>query len=998
MTKFIKSIKAVSAVICATAMLLPNAATAYAATSANSSNSDFKLVSKSYSDVYDGNVLVYSHKKTGAKVVFIQNDDNDKGFSIAFHTPSEDNTGVAHIIEHSVVCGSKELRSNSLFFDMRSDGYLTDANATTASDSTLYYFSTLNEKQLYGYMDVTLDCCFDSAFLYDKNYFYREGWHYELDNYSTKSPLEANGIVYSEMKGYDQPTETLMSETNKLIFKGTGLENYSGGNPDNITDLTYEQAVNFYNNYYTPSNSTALVYGNANVSKSLSLLDKYYDKFSVRKGTDVESDKELDIKTGSCVLANRTYPYSFSTDGANYLCYAFAMPESIVNGDFTKNLAALDMMSSYLNNPNMPLMKNLYASGLATSFYAEVSTMDGWPTIYFLAGDSVKNGAAKFKKIVDKSLDEISSEGLDKETINGYLKQFDYECDIDSADFGVNPDNKFAALNLLFAASAYEDTELFDYTSDYSKLTASYIEDCFKNYVITSKSKSLISLTPEIGGIEREEKEQLAKLAKIKKNMTNAELKQVIKTQKDIETINEIKPSDKTIQKLSVVKADDINYNEKIYATGSSTISNGKLYTAYVDDADAVYTEIEFDLSDMSFEEIYYLSEYLNMIGFGTESSSSSEISSKVNKYFYNSSLAISSKVGESNFVPVLSIGYYTRKEYYKEALELMLDMGLNTKLEGNENYIKTNAANLYSYYFSESNIMNRMELDSKSDLIQTYAFYSDFYGKKGEKCAQKIYKQSVSDMTGLISKMESVRKKAVKTAGISVTLIGSKNDISDCKLILNKALKKLPVGVSTPTSYKLKNGDDRVRSYIYDYSTVDNIYINYPLYSSAGISEGAAATANCLLTSKYFLPEIRFSHGAYSVYAGYSNGWMTWVSYSDPDFTDTLNIFKGAGDFLRSGKYDKNDVETAKIAAISRYTIPSNSYDTAYNQLIFSIYDMDKNYNEKIVKEIKATDIEQIKDFAAVADQIYTYGDIFVMTTSQKSDENDEIFDAVID
>ena len=342
--------------------------------------------------------LIYKHKKTGAKVAVISNEDVKKTFSIAFKTPVVNDKGVAHIVEHSVLCGSKKYNCKDPFVELCKGSLQLYLNAQTESGLTYYPIVTYNDKEFHNIMDVYLDSVFHPNIYKDENIFKREGWHYELN--SEDDDIKVNGIVYNEMKGiYSDFGIYLADSVNKSLFKNDFYSNSFGGDPEYITDLTYEDFLEFHSKYYHPSNCHIYMYGDMNFKEELEFIDKEYLSNFEYKEIDLCSFGSREIEV--CKDLESYYPISKNEDENNktILSYNFNINNTLL--DMKKQIAAA-MIINVLTDPASPLIKNLNNNG----FYAPTpTTIPSIDTILCIMNlNSNKEDKDKFVSVVQNSL------------------------------------------------------------------------------------------------------------------------------------------------------------------------------------------------------------------------------------------------------------------------------------------------------------------------------------------------------------------------------------------------------------------------------------------------------------------------------------------------------------------------------------------------------------------------------------------------------------------
>ena len=253
--------------------------------------SKYQLIKESYIEEVNSNVKFLKHIKSGARVLLLENDDNNKVFTIGFRTPPTNDTGVPHILEHSTLCGSKKFPVKDPFIELLKSSLNTFLNAMTFPDKTIYPVASCNEKDFKNLMEVYMDAVFYPNVYIHEEIFKQEGWHYELENID--SDIIYNGVVYNEMKGaFSSPDGILGRESLNALFPDTAYGVESGGNPDDIPTLTYEKFKEFHKKYYHPSNSYIVIYGNSNMEERLEWLDKEYlshfDKIDIESSLTVQ--------------------------------------------------------------------------------------------------------------------------------------------------------------------------------------------------------------------------------------------------------------------------------------------------------------------------------------------------------------------------------------------------------------------------------------------------------------------------------------------------------------------------------------------------------------------------------------------------------------------------------------------------------------------------------------------------------------------------------------
>ncbi|MFW5906291.1 MAG: insulinase family protein, partial [Desulfobia sp.] len=368
----------------------------------------FILQRESKVEEVNGMARIFEHEKSGARLLHLETDDDNKVFSIFFRTPPPDNTGVAHILEHSLLCGSRKFPSKEPFLELLKGSLNTFLNAMTFSDKTGYPVASRNEKDFFNLMDVYLDAVFYPRIYDKKEIFLQEGWHYELN--SPEDQLTYNGVVYNEMKGaFSSPEQTLFRKIEHSLFPDTpyGLE--SGGDPEEIPKLTYEQFIDFHRAYYHPSNSFIYLYGDGDLDSQLAFLNEnYLADFS--KAAEPRSSISLQKPFSSRKEISESYPVSReeSTEEKTYLALSFVTTEVTE----IKTIFGLSILIHILlQTPASPLKKALLEAELGKDILSSFESEIRQPIFSVIVKNSDPGKKEPFLQTFRDTLEKLVREG-----------------------------------------------------------------------------------------------------------------------------------------------------------------------------------------------------------------------------------------------------------------------------------------------------------------------------------------------------------------------------------------------------------------------------------------------------------------------------------------------------------------------------------------------------------------------------------------------------------
>ena len=413
------------------------------------------------------------HKKSGARIALIENDDDNKVFSIAFRTPPKDSTGLPHILEHSVLCGSKEFPAKDPFVELVKGSLNTFLNAMTYPDKTVYPIASCNDQDFQNLMHVYMDAVFYPNIYESDKTFRQEGWSYELED--PDGELKYNGVVYNEMKGaFSSPDGVLDRMILNSLFPDTSYSNESGGDPDAIPSLTYEDFLNFHRKYYHPSNSYIYLYGDMDMEEKLQWLDeKYLSRF---EKAEIDSEIRLQKPFDEPVEWKRYYSIAAneSEEMNTYLSYNKVIGTSL---DEKLYLAFSILDYALLSAPGAPLKKALTDAGIGHDILGSYDNGIYQPTFSVIAKNAEESQKEEFVRVIESTLEKIVKEGIDPDALTAGINYHEFR--YREADFGSYPKGLMYGLQMF-------DSWLYDEESPFLHIEALDTFAFFKEQISNS--------------------------------------------------------------------------------------------------------------------------------------------------------------------------------------------------------------------------------------------------------------------------------------------------------------------------------------------------------------------------------------------------------------------------------------------------------------------------------------------------------------------------------
>lgn len=519
--------------------------------------SGFRLDRIERIDEINGTAYEMKHEKSGARLIYIDSPDTNKVFNIAFRTTPQDSTGVAHIMEHSVLCGSRKFPLKEPFVELVKGSLNTFLNAMTYPDKTMYPVASKNDKDFHNLMDVYLDAVFYPRAAKDPEIMMQEGWHYELD--SVDDELTYKGVVFNEMKGvYSSPDSVLERELMHSLFPDTTYGVDSGGNPDNITDLTYEKFKKFYDVYYHPSNSYIFLYGTMDIEEQLRFInDEYLSHFDAIE-IDTEVTEQAPFKEGKVI----TYPYSVgsdeSTDNRTLHAFSYVLPDVTPE----QSLAFEVLTHALLTSPAAPLKQALVKAGIGSDVSGYYLDSIRQPIWVVQASGSNMDKQGQLQEIVESTLQQFCKDGIDKELLEASLNSIEFT--LRESDFGGRPIGLAYIIrmmdNWLYGKDPIELLHYEEALVNIRKgLQGSYFEDLIRHSLLDNHHKSLVSLYPEQGLQDKKDADVKEQLAAIKASMSQDELEGIVEQTKRLKLRQETPDSEEALATIPLLELSDLS-------------------------------------------------------------------------------------------------------------------------------------------------------------------------------------------------------------------------------------------------------------------------------------------------------------------------------------------------------------------------------------------------------------------------------------------------------
>lgn len=946
----------------------------------------------------DGFIL--RHKKSGARIAILSNNDDNKVFYIGFRTPPEDETGVPHIIEHTTLCGSKKFPVKDPFIELAKGSLNTFLNAMTYPDKTVYPVASCNDQDFKNLMDVYLDAVFNPNITKYEEIFKQEGWHYELTGKDDE--LKINGVVYNEMKGaYSSPDEVLSSQIYRSLFPDNTYSKDSGGNPEYIPKLTYEAYLDFYHKYYHPSNSYIYLYGDMDVVERLEWLDKEYLSLYDYKKVNSEINKQPAFDEIKNVEAQYSITMDDSQENKTYLSY-----NRVVGDTLDKMLyQAFDVLDyALVSSPGAPVKQALIDAGIGGDVYGSYDAGILQPVFSFVAKNANASQADEFESIIENTLKEVVKIGINKEALLAGINSSEFK--FREADFGQFPKGLLFGLNCL-DSWLFDDMKPFihlECLGTFAKLRKAvdtdYFEKLIQEYLLDNTHGSSVTVKPKRGlGNEREE--ALAKeLSDYKASLSDEEIKKLIEDTEHLKKYQEEPSSDEDLRKLPMLTRADMKKNAMPFSNIEDELLDVKVVRHDIESNGIDYISFLFDAGDFAQNELGYLGFFTNALGLvSTEKYSYTDLANATNIYTGGISTGTASHPDikdRNNFVFKFEVKLKVLEKNLDKALELMEQMLLSSDFTDTKRLGELVAqikARLQANLSSSGHLVAAMRSMSS---FSRYALYQDeLKGVAFYRSICRIEKELSESPKSVSDKLTAIAKKLFARNRMLISFTGNNEAYSNAKPSLEKVITGFNKISATGNQAEVHFNTAKE-------AFIDASQIQYVAKTGDFICEGYEYTGalrllRIILSYDYLWINVRVKGGAYGCMNTFlRSGESYFVSYRDPNLSDTLDVYDRIPEYIKSFSPDERDMTKYIIGTFSALDTPMNPEAKGSRSLSAYLEGITYEQIQKERNEILNAQPEDIRRLADLVEAVLKKDSICVIGNENMIKESAGLFENV--
>lgn len=961
--------------------------------------SGYEIIEKR--EIADINSVSYlcRHKKTGARVALISNDDDNKVFYVGFRTPPKDSTGVAHILEHSVLCGSREFPVKDPFVELVKGSLNTFLNAMTYPDKTIYPVASCNEADFQNLMHVYLDAVFYPN-IYEKEAIFRqEGWHYEL---SEDGGLSINGVVYNEMKGaFSSPDDVLEREMMNSLYPHTTYGRESGGDPERIPDLSYEEFLDFHREYYHPSNCYIYLYGDMDMAEKLAFIDEHY--LSAFDAREVSSQIGLEPAFLTPNRVVKEYPLNEDEDEEEntYLSWNVAVADSL---DRELNVAFKILDYALCSAPGAPLKQALTDRRIGKDVYSQYENGIRQPYFSVVAKDTSMDREDAFLSTIREVLEELAEKGFDEKALLAGINYYEFK--YREADYGSYPKGLMYGLQIL-DSWLYDDGKPFvhieaneTFAELRRKVKTGYFESLVEKYLLHNSHVSVVILKPKCGmAAETEEALKKSLRGKMEK-MSPEELAQIRKKQEELEAFQETEDSREDLEKLPLLTRADLNKEARRFVNEERILNDTKLLFHPVFTNGIGYLRLIFFVKDIPQEYYSYIGILKGCLGLlNTENYKYGDLFNEMN-------LVTGGMAAVNNAYPniadtnqcIVTLELKTKALYenLEKAIRLMQEVILTSDF--------TDEKRLYEIIAEGKSRMQAQMISAGHSVAASRALsYGSVSGAISEELTGVDFyrltvrleahfdeeKQQLSDI------LQKLCRMIFRRENLMVDFVGEEDAIERLKEPVAQLCEKLHAGEVQRENYlpkvSKKNEGFMTSGQVQYVCRAGN-------FRRKGLPyHGSLRVLRVILGYEYLWVNVRVKGGAYGCMCNFGrSGESYFVSYRDPNLVKTIETYENAADAIAQFEADERTMTQYVIGAVSDLDMPMNPAAKGLHSLSAYMTGLTQEMVQRERDELLAAKPETIRGLAEYIKAFLSEDLLCVVGSANKVKDAENIFGKV--
>ncbi|OAY78579.1 Presequence protease 1, chloroplastic/mitochondrial [Ananas comosus] len=962
----------------------------------------FEKISEQTIDECKSTAVLYKHKKTGAGVLSVSNDDENKVFGIVFRTPPKNSTGIPHILEHSVLCGSRKYPLKEPFVELLKGSLHTFLNAFTYPDRTCYPVASTNTKDFYNLVDVYLDAVFFPKCVEDFQIFQQEGWHYELND--PAEDISYKGVVFNEMKGvYSQPDNILgrvAQQASSLLHHALFPENTygvdSGGDPKEIPKLTFEEFKEFHHKYYHPSNARIWFYGDDDPKERLRILSEYLDQFEASPAHDESKVQSQKLFRQPLRIVEK-YPAGEGGDvkKKHMVCLNWLLSEEPLDIETELTLGFLDHL--LLGTPASPLRRILLESGLGDAIVGGGVEDELLQPQFSIGLKGVsEEDINKVEELVMETLKNLAEEGFSSEAV---------EASMNTIEFSLRENNtgsfpRGLSLMLRSIGKWIYDMDPFEplrYEQPLQKLKARIAEEGSKavfsplieKFILNNPHRVTVEMQPDPDKASQDEAAEKEILQKVKVSMTQEDLAELARATQELRLKQETPDPPEALKSVPSLSLQDIPKKPIHVPIEIGEINGVKILQHDLFTNDVIYSEVVFDMSSLKKELLKLVPLFCqSLLEMGTKDMDFVQLNQLIGRKtggisVYPFASSIRGKVEPCTRIIARGKAMAERVEDLFNLINCVLQEVQFTDQQRFKQFVSQSKARMESRLRGSGHGIAAARMDAKLNVAGWIS--EQMGGLSYLEFLQDLEKKVDQDWDKISLALEEIRKSLLSKEGCLVNITTDAKNLTKSTKYIEKFLDSLPnasaAGIdSWPALLSPVNEAIVIPTQVNYVGKAANIYeTGYQL-------GGSAYVISKYIGNTWLWDRVRVSGGAYGGFCDFDthSGVFSYLSYRDPNLLKTLDIYDGTANFLRELEMDDDTLTKAIIGTIGdvdAYQLPDAK---GYSSLLRYLLGVTEEEREKRREEILSTSLKDFKEFADVVESVKNNGAVVAVASPE--------------
>ncbi len=964
--------------------------------------SAYEILSKRKIDDLDSESYVLRHKKTGARVALLSNTDENKVFYIGFRTPPKDSTGVAHILEHSVLCGSKNFPLKDPFIELAKGSLNTFLNAMTYPDKTVYPVASCNDKDFQNLMHVYLDAVFYPNIYKEEKIFRQEGWHYEVERSeeTSEASLKINGVVYNEMKGaFSSPDDVMDRELFNSLFPDTTYGYESGGDPEDIPSLTYEAFLDFHRRYYHPANSYIYLYGNMDMAEKLDFIDREY--LSAYEGLALDSSVQKQEPFTEIRLVEKEYAISENEEEAGnfYLSY-----NTVVGDSLDRELYIAFQVLDYVlcSAPGAPLKQTLIDKGIGKDVYSTYDNGIMQPYFSVVAKGADTDQREEFVATIEGILKNLAEQGLDKKALRAAINYYEFK--YREADFGSYPKGLMYGLQM-FDSWLYDDDKPFvhieaneTFAALKAKVEGRYFEQLIQQYLLDNTHKSIVVLKPKKGLTAERDKALAKRLADYQATLSEEALKQIEQAAEALQDYQDSEESAEALSCIPLLNREDIKKEAEGFIneerkSGDTTILFHEVFTNGIG-----YIQLLFNMRNISDELLPYVGLLKSVLGLmDTEHYSYGELFHEIHIHTGGIATAINTYVDAktlTDYKICFEVKAKTLYENVDKAFELMREMLTGTKFRDKKRLaelIAETKSQMQAGFISAGHSLAAVH--AMSGFSEWAAISEMMSGIPMYRMLEQLEKNLDAEWEQVAEKLEQTARCIFRPENLVVDYTAEEKGYPAIPLETERLKENLYCEEMSQVPYGLKLS---VKKEGFLSSSQVQFVCRAGNFRDKGLEyTGALRVLRVMMGYEYLWTNVRVKGGAYGCMCNFTkSGDSYFVSYRDPNLAKTIEVFEKAPEYIRNYQADERTIMQYIIGAISVLDVPLTPATKGNRSLGAWMCGQTFESVQKERDEVLGVTPEEIRSLGDYVEAFLGKNCLCVVGNEEKLKEQSELFD----